>query len=99
MTESNRAAAGTHVTPADTIHRRRKTRGFTILDNTPIRREDLTLRARGLYALLFSLPDDWQVRMTWVIDHTRGKEGGPVGVPGTPRRRISHAREKPGRTW
>lgn len=34
--------------------------GFTVLDNTCLRDKKLTLKAKGLLAIMFSLPDGWE---------------------------------------
>ena len=40
---------------------KKKTNNFTIIDNTGIRDENLSWKAKGLLVYLLHLPDDWQV--------------------------------------
>lgn len=44
---------------------------YTILANTNITNSALSLRARGLLALLLSLPSDWKVRKTWLYKQSK----------------------------
>ena len=49
--------------------RKQYQRGFTTLDNTPLNDEHLTWKAKGLFAYLWSKPDDWDYRVTEVAKH------------------------------
>lgn len=51
------------------FHRIRKKRNFTILDNHFIQREDLSWKAKGIMAYIFSLPDDWNINLKEVMRH------------------------------
>jgi hypothetical protein len=58
-----------------TIQRiKNKTENFTIMVNEVLKRNDLSLRAKGLYAYLMTLPDDWKILKSEVYTHfTDGK--------------------------
>jgi hypothetical protein len=46
----------------ETIHRlKNKTGNFTIVLNEVFRRSDLLARAKGIYAYIMTLPDDWLI--------------------------------------
>lgn len=49
--------------------RKQYQRGFTTLDNTPLNDEHLTWKAKGLFAYLWSKPDDWEYRVIEVAKH------------------------------
>jgi hypothetical protein len=47
---------------SETIHRlKNKTGNFTIVLNEVFRRSDLSARAKGIYAYIMTLPDDWSI--------------------------------------
>lgn len=48
-----------------------KTGNYTILANENITNSALSLRARGLLALLLSLPCDWKIRKTWLYKQSQ----------------------------
>jgi len=51
------------------------TKGFTIMVNEALQRPDLSARAKGLYAYLMTLPDDWTIRKPELYSHfTEGRE-------------------------
>lgn len=51
------------------------TKGFTIMVNEALQRPDLSARAKGLYAYLMTLPDDWVIRKPELYSHfTEGRE-------------------------
>ena len=55
-----------------TLH---KTRDFSIMANECLRRADLSARAKGLWAYLMTLPDDWTVHKEEVFSHfTEGRD-------------------------
>jgi hypothetical protein len=58
-----------------TIQRiKNKTENFTIMVNEVLKRSDMSLRAKGLYAYLMTLPDDWKILKSEVYTHfTDGK--------------------------
>jgi hypothetical protein len=45
------------------VFRVEKTRNYTVMSNLPLQDRDLTLKAKGLMALLLSLPDNWDYTM------------------------------------
>jgi hypothetical protein len=46
----------------ETIHRlKNKTGNFTIVLNEVFKRSDLSARAKGIYAYIMTLPDDWLI--------------------------------------
>jgi hypothetical protein len=55
------------------IIRIEKTDDFSIISNECLRDPSMTARAKGLFAYLMTLPDDWKVRKTEI--HTHFKEG------------------------
>jgi len=54
---------------------RARANGFTILANEILRRNDISARAKGVFAYVMSLPDDWKISKTELYRHfTEGKE-------------------------
>ena len=43
---------------------------FTILDNTCIRDCNLSWKAKGVHTYLMSLPDDWKIHITEIVNHS-----------------------------
>lgn len=61
--------------------RKQYQKGFTTLDNTPLNDESLSWKAKGLFAYLWSKPDDWDYRLTEVARHaTDGIGSTSTGV-------------------
>ena len=61
--------------------RKQYQKGFTTLDNTPLNDESLSWKAKGLFAYLWSKPDDWDYRVTEVARHaTDGIGSTSTGV-------------------
>lgn len=61
--------------------RKQYQKGFTTLDNTPLNYESLSWKAKGLFAYLWSKPDDWDYRVTEVARHaTDGIGSTSTGV-------------------
>ncbi|WP_216325980.1 FUSC family protein [Deinococcus aestuarii] len=57
------------------IRRRKKTRAFTQINNDALRNPALSLKAKGLLAVMMSCPEDWQFYMNWLQQQSRdGKE-------------------------
>lgn len=55
---------------SDTIHRvAEHTRNFTIILNEVLQRNDISARAKGIYAYLMSLPDDWEIHKNELFQH------------------------------
>lgn len=50
--------------------RHSKKRNFTTTDNTIIKDNSLTWKARGIFNYLWSMPDDWDFYMTEVVKHS-----------------------------
>lgn len=55
--------------------RKQYEKGFTTLDNTPLNDKNLTWKAKGLFAYLWSKPDDWDYRVTEVAKHSKDGVG------------------------
>jgi hypothetical protein len=54
----------------ETIHRlKNKTGNFTIVLNEVFKRSDLSARAKGIYAYIMTLPDDWVIRKQELYTH------------------------------
>jgi len=52
-----------------------KTQDFTVMLNDVFRRDDLSARAKGVYAYLMTLPDDWKISQTELFKHfTEGRD-------------------------
>jgi hypothetical protein len=66
---------------AETIHRlKNKTGKFTIVLNEVFRRSDLSAKAKGIYACLMTLPDDWIIRKQELYTHfTEGRAALDTG--------------------
>ena len=57
------------------IRRKTKTRFFVQIDRTALRNAALSLKAKGLLAVMMSTPEDWQFHMTWLEHQSRdGRE-------------------------
>ncbi|UQN10729.1 hypothetical protein [Deinococcus sp. QL22] len=48
------------------IRRRKKTKCFTQIDNAALRNPKLSLKAKGLLAVMMSCPEEWQFYMDWL---------------------------------
>ncbi len=53
------------------IRRRKKTKAFTQIDNAALRNPALSLKAKGLLAVMMSCPEDWQFYMSWLEKQSR----------------------------
>lgn len=51
------------------VKQRRKD-NFTILDNTCIRDCNLSWKAKGVHTYLMSLPDDWKIHISEIVNHS-----------------------------
>lgn len=49
---------------------RKKKHSYTVLSNSVIRDERLSWKARGIFAYLMSLPDDWTFRQVEIVKHS-----------------------------
>ncbi|AZI45309.1 hypothetical protein EHF33_20585 (plasmid) [Deinococcus psychrotolerans] len=57
------------------IRRKAKTRFFVQIDRTALRNASLSLKAKGLLAVMMSTPEDWQFHMIWLEKQSRdGRE-------------------------
>jgi hypothetical protein len=54
-----------------TMIRIEKSRDFSIINNTGLRDRILSWKAKGLLAYLLSLPDDWQIYVEELSNHSR----------------------------
>jgi len=52
------------------IHKAREHQNFTVIPNSTAQDKSLSFEARGLLALLLSLPDDWSVNKAWLIEQS-----------------------------
>lgn len=43
---------------------------FTILDNTCIRDDRISWKAKGVHTYLMSLPDDWKIHISEIVNHS-----------------------------
>ncbi|MBR4321792.1 hypothetical protein [Treponema sp.] len=51
------------------VKRHRKD-NFTILDNTCIRDDRISWKAKGVHTYLMSLPDDWKIHISEIVNHS-----------------------------
>lgn len=51
--------------------RHNKKNNFTMIDNTIVKDDTLTWKARGIFAYLWAMPDDWDFYMNEVAKHSR----------------------------
>ena len=51
------------------IYRVNKNRDFSVINNKYIRRQDLSLKAKGLLTYLLTLPDDWKLHKIELTNH------------------------------
>lgn len=49
--------------------------GFTWLNNEPVKRKDMSLRAKGLLLVMFSLPDGWDYSIAGLAAISKESEG------------------------
>lgn len=52
------------------ITRHKTTASFSIICNTILRDDTISLKAKGLYSYIMTLPDDWKIYMSEVIKHS-----------------------------
>lgn len=53
------------------IRRRKKTEQFTQINNAPLRDPNLSLKAKGLLALMMSVSEDWVFHLKWLIKQSK----------------------------
>ena len=56
------------------IYRIHKEDNFVIIDKAFLLNEEISLKAKGLLALLLSYPDNWQFYKAEIVQHTTDKE-------------------------
>lgn len=57
------------------IKRKKRDTAFTIIDTSVLRRQDLSLKAKGLLTLMMSFPEDWEFTMLQLANNTQeGRE-------------------------
>jgi hypothetical protein len=57
------------------FYRSKKDRNYTVINNTFLKDEGLSWKAKGLFAYILSLPEDWKIYVTELQNHaTDGKE-------------------------
>ena len=49
--------------------KQKKERNYTVVDNTFIKDKSLSMKAKGLFTYILSLPDDWQIYKTELTEH------------------------------
>lgn len=54
------------------IHRRSKTKNYTVVSNNILKNEKLSWKAKGIFVYLISLPDDWVIHLSEVMKHSLG---------------------------
>lgn len=55
--------------------REKKDKNYTVVDNTYIKDSSLSWKAKGLFTYILSLPEDWKIYMSELVNHsTGGKE-------------------------
>jgi hypothetical protein len=52
------------------ILRKKRPRSFTVIGNAALQNPDLSWGARGLLAYLYTLPDDWKIHESELLNHT-----------------------------
>ncbi|ADY27809.1 hypothetical protein Deipr_2709 (plasmid) [Deinococcus proteolyticus MRP] len=53
------------------IRRRKKTQRFTQINNEPLRNSAMSLKAKGLLALMMSVPENWVFNIAWLIKQSK----------------------------
>lgn len=59
--------------PETRIKKKQKNTNFTIIDNAVLTNSHLSFRARGILAMLLTLPEDWVVRKGWLYTQSAGE--------------------------
>ena len=54
--------------------RKRQTSDFTIINNEILRDSNLSAKAMGIYCYVWSLPDDWRLYITELVNHFKDGE-------------------------
>lgn len=52
------------------FYRKSKSRDYSVIDNTFLRDKTLSLKAKGLFAYLLSLPEDWKIHVSEIVNHS-----------------------------
>lgn len=52
------------------ITREKAEKDFTVISNEVLKRSDLSWKAKGILAYIFSLPDDWKIYLEEVANHS-----------------------------
>lgn len=55
---------------SDSVFRSGRKQSFTVLYNSMLRDHRLSLKAKGLFAIMMSLPDDWQFSISGLAAYT-----------------------------
>ncbi|WP_417044792.1 helix-turn-helix domain-containing protein [Dysosmobacter sp.] len=55
---------------SDSVFRSGRKQSFTVLYNSMLRDRRLSLKAKGLFAIMMSLPDDWQFSISGLASYT-----------------------------
>jgi len=56
------------------IIRTKKTKNYSIIANECLRRPDLSAKAKGVWAYLMTLPDDWKINFHELVKHFKDGE-------------------------
>lgn len=59
--------------PETRIKKKQKNTNFTVIDNAVLTNSHLSFRARGILAMLLTLPEDWVVRKGWLYTQSAGE--------------------------
>jgi len=51
------------------IIRAKKDYNYSVICNTALRRDDISAKAKGLYAYIMTLPDDWKIYASELVKH------------------------------
>lgn len=63
------------------IHRHKKKKNFTMLDNTASHDNSLSWKAKGLHTYLMTLPDDWKINITDLTNRSKdGRDGTAAAI-------------------
>lgn len=55
-----------------TFYRVKKDKNYTVISNQFIKDTNLSLQAKGLFTLLLSLPEDWNIRLESLVNMSKG---------------------------
>lgn len=62
------------------IFREEKTTNFTIMSNTHLREEGMSLKAKGLFSLMLTLPNDWEFSINGLCSICKESKGAIISA-------------------